>query len=141
MHATPVLGLEEARVALDAMLVAAEAKPGRPVALAVVDNHGDLVCFACMAGANPALARQNALKKAYTSACMRTDSGVFAERTKAVGRTIADLGNPELVLDAGGAVIARESDGAILGGIGVSGRSSEEDEEIARAGRAALGKL
>jgi uncharacterized protein GlcG (DUF336 family) len=38
-------------------------------------------------------------------------------------------------------VIVRTSDGAILGGIGVSGRSGEEDEAIAQAGLRALGNL
>ena len=138
MHSKPVLGLDEARCALGAMLDAATNVAGRPVALAVVDDHGDLVGFACMAGANPALARQNALKKAYTSACMRIDSGAFAKRMQTAGRTLADFGSSDLILDAGGLVITRSRDGVVLGGIGVSGRSSEEDEEIARAGRQAL---
>ena len=60
--------------ALDAAIKAAKTAGGRPVAIAIVDGHGDLVAFACMAGANPALARQNAIKKAFTAACMRTDT-------------------------------------------------------------------
>jgi len=138
MHATPMLGLSDARRALVAMLDAAEARPGRPVAVVIVDGHGDMVTFACMAGANPALARQNAFKKAYTAACMRTDTRAFAERILGSGRTLADFGTDALILDSGGLVITREANGPVLGGIGVSGRSSEEDEEIALAGRATL---
>jgi len=133
-----MLGLSDARRALAAMLETAVARPGRPVAVAVVDAHGDMVSFACMAGANPALARQNALKKAYTAACMRTDTRAFAERILGSGRTLADFGTEALILDSGGLAITREPNGPVLGGIGVSGRSSEEDEEIALAGRKAL---
>ncbi len=138
MHAVPMIDLSEARTALGAALDAARHQPGRPVAIAVVDGHGDLVAFACMAGANPALARQNAIKKAYTSVCMRTDTSAFVERLRGMGRTTADFGTPDLIADPGGVVLTRSSDGAIVGGIGVSGRSSEEDEAIAIEGRAAL---
>jgi uncharacterized protein GlcG (DUF336 family) len=138
MHSIPMLGLAEARTALGAALDAARNRPGRPVAIAIVDGHGDLLAFACMAGANPALARQNALKKAYTAACMRTDTADFVERLRSTSRTIVDFGTSDLIADPGGVVLTRASDGAILGGIGVSGRSSEEDEAIALEGRASL---
>jgi uncharacterized protein GlcG (DUF336 family) len=133
-----MLGMDEARAALRAGLESAKNNPGRPVAIAVLDGHGDLMAFACMAGANPALARQNALKKAYTAACMRTDTSAFVERLRSMNRSTADFGNAELIADPGGVVLTRSSDGAIVGGIGVSGRSSEEDEAIAVDARAAL---
>jgi uncharacterized protein GlcG (DUF336 family) len=138
MHTIPVLSMSEARTALNVALSAAKTAGGRPVAIAIVDGHGDLLAFACMAGANPALARQNALKKAYTSACMRTDTSAFVERLRSMNRSTADFGNTQLMADAGGVVLTRSSDGAIVGGIGVSGRSSEEDEAVAVAARAAL---
>lgn len=137
MQQRTVLGLVESLTALKAMQQAARDKPGRPVALVIVDHHGDMICFSCEAGANPALARQNAFKKAYTSACMRQHGLDFAERLKSMGRTPADFGNPNFTAGGGGMVVARE-DGLILGGIGVSGRTDQEDQEIVEVGRAAL---
>ncbi|HTE83500.1 MAG TPA: heme-binding protein, partial [Dehalococcoidia bacterium] len=83
MQKRRVIGLDEALAALDAVVAEATLKPGRPIAATVLDHHGDMVAFVCEAGANPALARQNAMKKAYTSACQRVDSGTFGERRRA----------------------------------------------------------
>jgi uncharacterized protein GlcG (DUF336 family) len=46
--------------------------------------------------------------------------------------------DPNLVAVQGGVAVLRPSDGAILGGIGVSGLSAQEDEDIARIGVNAL---
>lgn len=137
MQQRTYLGLNEAMVAVKAMQKAARETPGRPVAITVVDHHGDMVAFSCEAGANPALARQNAFKKAYTSACMRVDGIAFAKRLEDAGMMPADMGNANLTSGGGGLVIAR-ADGQILGGIGVSGRADHEDEAIAQVGLAAL---
>ena len=104
---------------------------GRPVALAVADDRGELVCFAAMAGVNAALARQNAVKKAYTAAVQRVDTLALETRLREAGTKVADFGNPNFFAGGGGAVITAP-DGTILGGIGVSGRTNEEDEEIVR---------
>ncbi len=77
-----------------------------------------------------------ALKKAYTAARMRSDTLAIGERMRSQGRSIADMGDPNLVMVQGGVVITSES--GPLGGIGVSGRRAEEDEEIARIGLAAM---
>lgn len=138
MQSRPVLGLNESLAAVNAMIAAAKSIPGRPVAVLVVDHHGDAVAFACEANANPLLARQNARKKALTSACMRVDTMVMAQRLTDQGRTLADFGNPDLYAGGGGVVITRESDGYILGGIGVSGRTDEEDQQLAEIGLTAL---
>jgi uncharacterized protein GlcG (DUF336 family) len=140
MQKHAVLGLTEAMSALRAILQASAARAGRPIAAAVVDQHGDMIAFVCEAGANPALARQNALKKAYTSACMRVDSGTYGERLHAQGIPPESL-NLQFTGGAGGLVIATR-DGTILGGLGVSGRpDGAEDEALARAGLDALAAL
>src|ERR1700720_2191680 len=121
MQTRRVIGLSEAMVALRAILQAAVDRPGRPIAATVLDHHGDMVAFACEAGANPALARQNAHKKAYTSACMRVDSKIFGERLRNQGAAAVEIGNPNFTGGAGGLVVAG-GDGTILAGLGVSGR-------------------
>lgn len=138
MSERDVLGLTESLAALEAMLEAAERIPGRPVAIAIGDERGDLVCFAAMEGVNPALARQNARKKAYMAACMRADTQAVTERMRAQGMSLLELGNPQFFGGGGGLVVTRTADGLVMGGIGVSGRTGEEDEEIAKIGLAVL---
>ena len=136
-----VISLSEAMTAVDAVLAETKARPGRPIAVVVVDHHGDMVAFACEAGANPALARQNAYKKAYTSACMRVDSAAFGARLRGQGSAPVEIGNPNFTGGAGGLVIAA-GDGTILGGLGVSGRpDGAEDEALAQAGLRVLRTL
>ena len=136
-HTRKTLGLAESRAALDAMIAKARDMGGRPVAIVLCDDRGGAICQAAMAGVNSALARQNAFRKAYTSACMRIDTLGFAERVNAMPGGLAGLGNPHFFAGGGGVVLAA-GDGMIIGGIGVSGRTNEEDEEIAQAGKAVV---
>ncbi len=136
-HLRKTLGLAESRAAVDAMLVKANDMGGRPIALVVCDDRGDVICQVAQAGVNPALARQNAFKKAYTSAVSRADTLAFAERVKAMPGGVASFGNPNFFAGGGGAVLVAP-DGTIIGGIGVSGRTNEEDEEIAQTGKATV---
>jgi uncharacterized protein GlcG (DUF336 family) len=103
--------------------------------VAVVDAEGDLVAFARMDGAGY-LARSMALRKAYTAARMGSDSGAFGDRMRGVVPTLTELGDPMLIGFKGGVCI-RTGD-TVLGAIGVSGRSADDDEELARAALAAL---
>lgn len=139
MHLRSYLGIREAMAAVKAVMAEADRRPGRPIATTVVDHRGDLICFAAMGEVNTALARQNALKKAYTSACMRVNVRDMEARAAAQGiGSIVNYGNPNFTGGAGGLVITQVSDGMVMGGIGVSGRSNDEDEELAVAGLAAL---
>jgi len=49
------------------------------------------------------------------------------------------MGDPNLAAVQGGLVILHPETGAIMGGIGVSGLTAQEDEDIARLGLRALG--
>ncbi len=133
MHRRQTLGLDEAKAAADTMLENAKQVGGRPIAIAVTDDRGELMYFIAQAGVNAALARQNAFKKAYTAACMRADTRAFEERVRKSGRSVRDFGNPNFFAGGGGAVVVAE-DGTILGGLGVSGRTDQEDEDIVQVG-------
>ncbi len=135
MYEKQFVGLDEARMAIDVVLTTAGEHPQRPVVVAVVDPEGELVAFARMDGATY-LARSMALRKAYTAARMGSDSGAFGERMRGVVASLHELDDPKLVGFKGGVCI-RAGD-AILGAIGVSGRSADDDEELARAALAAL---
>src|SRR6185369_9226958 len=125
----------QAVAALNAMIAEAAKEPERPLAFAIVDDMGDLIAFARMDKVNP-MPYSLALKKAYTAARLRSDTLAIGERWKAQGRSPADYGDPNLTNVQGGIVIMTE--GGPLGGIGVSGRRADEDEEIARVGLAAM---
>jgi uncharacterized protein GlcG (DUF336 family) len=122
------------------MLEHAREMGGRPIVLVVVDDRGEPICSAAMAGVNAALARQNAFKKAYTSATTRGSTMAFAERLRKSGQTLHDFGNPNFFAGGGGDVVVAP-DGTILGGLGVSGRTAEEDEAIVRVGAQAIHAL
>jgi glc operon protein GlcG len=133
----PVLSLEEARRAMDRMLQEVHQRfQNRPVAIAIVDDQGELVSFARQdrcAPQPPIVAR----KKAYTAARTRTDTKVYADRLKSQGRSATEFGDPNLLAAQGGVVITGPEN-AVLGAIGVSGLSAEEDEQIAKVGLQAI---
>jgi glc operon protein GlcG len=133
----PVLSLEEARRAMDHMLQEVHQKfQNRPVAIAIVDDQGELVSFARQDRCAPQpliVAR----KKAYTAARTRTDTKVYADRLKSQGRSATEFGDPNLLAAQGGVVITGPEN-TVLGGIGVSGLSAEEDEQIAKVGLQAI---
>ena len=137
MYTKNTLGLTEAKAAVDAVLAEAMKDLDRPIAVAAMDDDGRLVAFARMDGCRP-LPQQLATKKAYTAAVMRSDTAAFAERMAQQGRSIADLGDPNLTAVQGG-VPVQTTDGTFLGGIGVSGLRADEDEALSRIGIQAMG--
>ena len=138
MYVKRVLGLDDARVAVDAVLRAAAETAGAPIVVAVTDADGELIAYARMDGAGH-VSRSMAVRKAYTSAKVGLDSGAYGERMRDAGIDLALLGDPNLCGFAG-AVCVR-ADGMVVGAIGVSGRTEEEDEELARAGERAIAGL
>jgi uncharacterized protein GlcG (DUF336 family) len=108
------------------------AKTGVPVAVCIIDLHGNLVLQHRMTGA-PAFSLDLSLRKAYTSAL--------------VGMRTADLvplvqpGQPlfPLIMVSGGRYSAMgggvplTSEGAIVAGVGVSGGTTEQDIAIVEA--------
>jgi uncharacterized protein GlcG (DUF336 family) len=137
MYKVESLGLEEAKVAVEAILEEALREPGPPVAIAVVDNRGELICYARMNGATP-FNRLMAIRKAFTAAQMGIDTLVLREGLKAVKMNFADFGSTDITLVQGGVCVNKPDSRAVLGGIGVSGRLEQQDEELARAGLKAL---
>ena len=133
----PSLKLEHIQRAMAAMMTKAQETPDAPVAMAIVDSTGNLEAYAKMDNLR-LFSRRHALRKAYTAAIMGTDTGANAERMHSQGRSISEMGDPNLTHGQGGLVIIK--DGVILGGIGVGGYpSGQSDEDLARVGLDALG--
>jgi len=118
------------------LMAAAEAEARRNkwnVAIAIFDDGGHLLHFTRMDGATPANAGI-ALEKGRTAAISRRSSGVWEEMIKG-GRT-AMIKMPGILPVQGGMPIV--ADGTCIGGVGVSGVQSQQDEQIAQAGIDAL---
>ena len=137
MYQKPQLGLSQAQAAMAAILGVTLRDPDHPVAIAIADDRGSLVAFTRMDSCPP-LPLSLAVKKAYTSAVVGVDTHAWRERLKGYDLRTEELQDPDLVAYQGGIVILQSGTGAVLGGIGISGRSSEEDEELARIGLAAM---
>lgn len=132
------LPFAQVRKAMDTMIDHALKDPDSHVSIAIVDDAGNLLAFA-KTGHMRLFGRRHAIRKAYSSAILGMDTGAHAEKLHASGRSISELGDPNLTFGQGGVVIIR--DGVILGGIGVGGYpSGKRDEELAKVGLEALGR-
>lgn len=101
--------------------------------IAVTDAHGELLAFLRMdkVKLSSIAVAQN---KAYTSA--RTKRATFEVGKNSTdpitGYDIAFYGDPRIVGFGGGVPILH--DGEVIGAVGVSGLSQEEDDELAKIG-------
>ena len=127
-----VLTLEAARNAL----AAAEAEAGRNgwrVSVAVVDAAGELVAFHRMDDAMPTSA-QIAQGKARTAARWRRPTRAL-DSTLTAGRTAILAFEGTIPVEGGVPIVVN---GRVVGGVGVSGVTSQQDAQCARAGAAAV---
>ena len=103
------------------------------VAVAILDNHGMLIYYEMLDDTQTSSATI-AIEKGRTAAMFRRPSKVF-EDVIAKGR-VAVLGLPGVTPVQGGLPIY--IGGKIVGGVGVSGVNSDQDEQVAQAGLNAL---
>lgn len=119
------------------MLEAARGKAaeiGKPVSVAIVDAAGILVILERINDA-PAFTSVIAEGKAAASAFSGRDSAALAnmaQNVPALTNAMAARLNGRFV-PLQGAVVIRDANNQVAGAIGVSGATSEEDEQIAKA--------
>ena len=136
MYNKPMLSLEQCRAAMNAMIDEYRKVPNRrPIDMTIVDDMGNLIMYARTDGLYKS---SFGMRKAYTAAIRGMDTSAFAEGLQAQGRSLADLGDPQLITLPGG-VVVRTGEDVVVGGIGVGGLTGEEDEAIAKVGLKALG--
>ena len=134
------LTLEQANHIISAAMTHAKTSGYAPMGVAVVDSAGQLKAYARQEGAT-ALRFDIALGKAAASIGMSCNSRVLAERTKTVPvflGAIASVSNLPFIPQTG-AVLIKDATGAILGAVGASGGTGDEDEAICIAGVLAAG--
>lgn len=103
------------------------------VAVAVVDTHGTLVYYEKIDDTQTVSA-QIAVDKARAAAMYRRPTRAFADVIVKVGPAIMTL--PGVIASPGGEPIM--IGGRVVGGVGVSGVTGDQDEQCAKAGLASL---
>ncbi len=127
MKTKPCLTLDDCKK----ITAACEAEARRnkwDVAIAILDDGGHLLMLERMDGATPANA-EIAVQKGRSAAISRRSTKMWEDRIKD-GR-VSMLKMPVLPVQGGIPVMYQ---GECVGGIGVSGVQSHEDEQIAQAG-------
>ena len=132
MKQRPMLTLEDCKK-ISAAAEAEARKNNWNVSIAILDDGGHLLHLVRMDGATPANARI-AVEKGRTAAETRRSTANWQER---VNKRPEMLRMPQVTPVQGGLPIV--VDGTCVGGVGVSGVQSHEDEQIAAAGIKALG--
>ena len=131
MKTKPCLTLDDCKK----MIAACEAEARRnkwEVVIAILDDGGHLLMLERMDGATPANA-EIAVQKGRSAATSRRSTKIWEDRIKD-GR-VSMLKMPVLPVQGGIPVMHQ---GECVGGIGVYGVASHEDEQIAQAGANAL---
>lgn len=132
-----MITLEEAQRVLSAAEQKAQ-EMGQPMNIAVMDAGRNLVAFHRMNGAWVA-STDIAIDKAFTSAGRGLTTRKIGEMAQP-GQPLFGINTTNggrIVIFAGG--IPLERDGEVVGAIGVSGGTVDEDHEVAEAGVAAFG--
>ncbi|HIY75062.1 MAG TPA: heme-binding protein [Candidatus Sphingobacterium stercorigallinarum] len=128
--------LEQARNVIDAAIRKSE-ELGVKMNIAVVDAGTNLVAFNKMDDAWLG-SIDIAQKKARTARYFNMDTGAIGELSQPGGSLFnIEHSNNGLITFPGG-VLIKNSDGAIIGAVGVSGSTVEDDHAVASAGAAAI---
>lgn len=131
-YGPPALDLATAKK-IAAAATAEATKNSWRVAIAIVDTHGELIYFERLDDTQTA-SIPIALDKARVGATFRRASRTFEDRVNKGGPSV--LGLRGATPSAGGVPIV--IGGRVVGGIGASGVTGDQDEQIAAAGAAAV---
>ena len=134
------LTLDAARSIVDTALRTARAKKFQPLAVAVLDQRGKLKAFAAEDGTSLKRA-EIATGKAHGALAMglgsRTLGKMAAERPHFVAAVTHAVGG--MLIPVAGGVLVRDGAGSVVGAVGISGDTSDNDEAAGVAGIAAVG--
>ena len=147
MYQKNVLTLATAMKGMDAMLQEAAKDPSRPFAVAIVDNCGEVICFARQDGCQQ-FRNEMAIKKAYTAAQFRRSTRKQWEegfKPEGLDLTMFNLSTNYTTIAGGVPILKPGEEGKgvgqwrdACGAIGTSGARQDEDERIALVGLKAI---
>jgi uncharacterized protein GlcG (DUF336 family) len=134
------ISLQQANAVIEGALEKGQAEGFKPLSVAVVDAGGHLIAFQRGDGASFARA-QIATGKAAGALALGVSSrkvGEMAEeRPWFIGAFAASA--PHAVIPAAGGVLITDANGELIGAVGVTGDTSDNDEIAALAGIVAAG--
>lgn len=128
---------DEAKHVLEAALAKCRSE-GWAVAVAVVDAAGELMALGRLDGARPHTPSVARGKATAAAVFRRPTTELTSYPPDEIRRAINLYYKEQLVYWQGGVPILRN--GQVIGGIGVSGVTSEQDEEAAKVGAAAIAR-
>jgi len=131
----PPIAMDKAQAVIAAAVAEAN-KRGWPEDFAVVDNHGDLVAFARMDGAQLA-SIAIAQHKARTAARYRRPTLAFETGMQKFGFNYL-MTLDDVIASRGGIPLVQ--DGKIIGAVGCSGGTGSQDQVLCEAAAATIGK-
>lgn len=134
------LSLSDAQAIVSATLAYAGANGIKPLGVAVLDARGALRAYAAQDGSS--LGRSYvAIGKASGAIAMGMGSRTLAKRGREAPQFVNAVGQlvPGGLIPVPGGVLVRDAAGTLVGAVGVSGDTSDRDEEAALAGIAAAG--
>lgn len=134
------ISLEQAQT-----IVAATLKEGRklalkPLTVVVLDPGGHMIALARednSSNLRPQIATAKASGALALGVSSRTIAEMAIERPTFI--TAAAGLNPAGIVPAAGGILLRNTDGSVMGAVGVTGDTSDNDETCALAGAAAVG--
>lgn len=131
--ATHLSHADAARV-IDAIRAELE-KQGRGAAIAVADEHGELLAFLRTDGC-PLASINNAINKAFTASRERKESAAVGKASREQGFPLTNFGDPRYIGWGGGVPLI--ANGQVVGAVGVSGLPEAEDVVLAQIGAAVI---
>lgn len=134
------ISLDQAQTIVDGALKEARALGLKPISMAVLDAGGHMIALAREDGSSnlrPQIATAKASGALALGVSSRTIGEMAIERPTFINAA-AGL-NPAGIVPAAGGVLVRGSDGAVIGAVGVTGDTSDNDELAALAGIKAAG--
>jgi glc operon protein GlcG len=134
MYTAAHLSHADAARVVDAIRAELE-KQGRGAAIAVADEHGELLAFLRTDGC-PLASIVIAMNKAFTAARERKESAAVGKSSREQGFPMTNFGDLRYTAWGGGVPIV--ADGQVVGGVGVSGLPEAEDVVLARMGAALI---
>jgi uncharacterized protein GlcG (DUF336 family) len=134
------LSLSDAQAIVTHALAYARANGIKPLGIGVLDARGALRAYAAEDGSSLGRAHV-AIGKASGAIAMGMGSRSLAKRGREAPQFVNAVGQvvPGGLIPVPGGVLVRDAAGALLGAVGVSGDTSDRDEEAALAGIAAAG--
>jgi uncharacterized protein GlcG (DUF336 family) len=134
------LNLAAARTLIDAALAKSVEIKLKPLAVAVLDARGCMIAFAAQEGTS-LLREQIARGKAAGALALGMGSRAIFKRAEQQAYFIDAVNTlaQGAVIPVPGGVLIRDASGALLGAVGISGDTSDNDEICALAGITAVG--